>query len=100
MNRIIRGNEICVGVLHPHRSEVFSDRKMQGVFEKAGEIGRSHGDLGSQFVQGQGFPIVLVDVGRHRAEPVIVAVFLSWGGAFCRTGEGGAEKIDQLINKA
>ena len=99
MNRIVRGDEIRVGVLHPHRGEVFGDRKMQGIFEKTGEIGGRHRNLGSQLVQRQRLHIVFVNVGRHRAEPVIVAIFLSRGGIFSGSGEGGAEKIDQFVNE-
>lgn len=52
-----------------------------------------------QLVQRQRLHIVFVNVGRHRAEPVIVAIFLSRGGIFSGSGEGGAEKIDQFVNE-
>ena len=72
---------------------------VQGIFEKTGEIGGRHRNLGSQLVQRQRLHIVFVNVGRHRAEPVIVAIFLSRGGIFSGSGEGGAEKIDQFVNE-
>ena len=97
VNRIVRGDEIRVGVLHPHRGEVFGDRKMQGIFEKTGEIGGRHRNLGSQLVQRQRLHIVFVNVGRHRAEPVIVAIFLPGRHFFRKRGRWCRE--DRSVRK-
>ena len=67
--------------------------------KKPGKISRSDRNQGSQFVQSQRFPVMIVDVCSQCVETVIVTVIISGSSRFSGRWEGSTEKIDQLINE-